>query len=214
MNSAWPRKGLCAFLGFDLHPSSALLAWLASVLAVQFLGYAGLGVLALGLLLSSFSMLSLWFTYLRRARWLFLSLWLILAYNTPGEAFQDMPWAPTYEGMADANLQVVRLILMLGCLAWLFQTLGRDGLVAALWGVVRVMPAPGFDAQRLVVRLSLVLNNLQTPQQKGDWKKMLAGDADFVGGPSTIHFSLPAWRRGDTFWAGAAVLGLIGAVVL
>ena len=53
--------------------------------------------------------------------------------------------------------------------------------------------------------------------RQGVWHRIfakMAGDADFVGGPSTIHFSLPAWRRGDTFWAGAAVLGLIGAVVL
>lgn len=214
MNSAWPRKGLCAFWELELHPSSALIAWLASVLAVQFLGYAGLGALALVLLLSSFSIVPLWFAYLRRARWLFLSLWLILAYNTPGEAFREMPWAPTYEGMADANLQAMRLVLMLGSLAWLFQRLGRDGLVAALWGVVRAIPTPGFDAQRLVVRLSLVLNNLQTPQQKGDWKKMLAGDAGFIDGPSSIHFSLPTWRQGDTVLAAAAALVLLGVVVL
>ena len=74
---------------------------------------------------------------LRRARWLLLTLWLILAYNTAGEAYADIPWAPTYEGLSEASLHAVRLIVMLGCLSWLFVRLGRDGLLAGLWGVLQ-----------------------------------------------------------------------------
>ena len=198
----------------DLHPTTALIAWLAAVLATQFLAYAGLALLVLGLLLARPTLWRPWFAYVRRGRWLLLSLWLILAYNTPGEALADLPWAPTYEGMADASLQAARLVAMLGCLAWLFDHLGRDGLVSALWGLLRPLQCFGFDTARLVVRLSLVLENLQARPEKGAWKKMLAGDPDFAGGPAVLHLSLPLWAVRDTLLVLASAGLLLGAILL
>jgi len=197
-----------------LHPTTALLVWLVAVLATQFLGYAGLGLLAAGLLLARPPLWRTWLAYLRRARWLLLTLWLILAYNTPGEALGDQAWAPTYEGMAEASLQAVRLVVMLGCLAWLFGRLGRDGLVSALWGLLRPLQACGLDTSRLVVRLSLVLENLQARPEKGAWKKMLAGDPDFAGGPDVLHLGLPAWSLRDAGLILASAALLMGVVLL
>jgi len=210
----WPRKGLCAFWEPDLHPTSALIVWLAAVLATQFVGYAGLGVLAAGMLLSQPRLYRSWLSYVRRARWLLLTLWLILAYNTPGEALADLAWAPTYEGMAEANLQAVRLVAMLGCLAWLFAHLGRDGLVSALWGMLQPLRKGGLDSGRLVIRLSLVLENLQAPPEKGAWKKMLAAAPAFAGGPDVLHLSLPHWAVRDTLAVLLAAALLLGAVLL
>ncbi|MGE5469467.1 MAG: hypothetical protein ACM3X0_01585 [Bacteroidota bacterium] len=198
-----------------MHPSTALIAWLVAVLAAQFVGYPGLGVLATGMLISRPELRRPWQAYIRRARWLLLTLWLILAYNTPGEAMADLAWAPTYEGMAEANLQAARLITMLGCLAWLFAHLGRDGLVSALWGLLRPLRALGLDSGRLVVRLSLVLENLQSPPEKGAWKKMLAADHHLMaGGPEVLHFSQPTWAGRDTLIVVAALGFLLGAILL
>lgn len=197
-----------------MHPTTALLAWLAAVLAAQFLGYAGLGLLAAGLLLARPVLWRSWLAYVRRARWLLASLWLILAYNTPGEALADLAWAPTYEGMAEASLQAVRLLDMLGCLAWLFGRLGRDGLVSALAGLLRPLQGLGLDTARLVVRLSLVLENLQATPEKGAWKKMLAGDPAFAGGPDVLLLSLPAWAVRDTLIVMICGLLLLGATLL
>jgi energy-coupling factor transporter transmembrane protein EcfT len=193
-----------------LHPSVYLLAWLAAVLALQFLGYPGLALLALAIVLSAPGAAFPWLDYARRARWLLLMLWLILAYNTPGEAVQDLVWAPTYEGMAEANLQATRLLVMLGSLAWLFKRLGRDGLVGALWALLLPVGRLGLDSERLVVRLSLVLDNLQSRPEKGAWKKMLDAELDHAAGPQVLHFSQPAWRAADTLAAviiGGAFLG-------
>lgn len=193
-----------------MHPSVYLLAWLAAVLALQFLGYPGLALLALAIVLSAPGAAFPWLGYARRARWLLLMLWLILAYNTPGEAVQDLVWAPTYEGMAEANLQATRLLVMLGSLAWLFKRLGRDGLVGALWALLLPVGRLGLDSERLVVRLSLVLDNLQSRPEKGAWKKMLDDEPDHVTGPQVLHFSQPAWRAADTLAAviiGGAFLG-------
>lgn len=197
-----------------MHPTAALLVWLAAVLAVQFLGYTGLGLLAAGLLLARPALWRAWLAYVRRARWLLLSLWLILAYNTPGEALADQAWAPTYEGVAEASLQAVRLVGMLGCLAWLFGLLGRDGLVSALAGLLRPLQGLGLDTMRLVVRLSLVLENLQMAPEKGAWKKMLAGDPAFAGGPDVLQVSQSAWMLRDTFIVMGCASLLLGAILL
>lgn len=197
-----------------MHPSVSLLAWLSTVLAVQFLGYPGLGGLALGIVLSAPGAGFPWLDYVRRARWLLLMLWLILAYNTPGEALYDLAWAPTYEGLSEANLQAARLLVMLGSLAWLFDRLGKEGLVGALWALLLPVGRLGLDSERLVVRLSLVMENLQRPPEKGAWKKMLAAEPDHALGPSVLHLSQPAWRSFDTLAVVVIAAVLLGASLL
>ena len=190
-----------------MHPSTTLIIWLAGVLGVQFLGYVGLGLLALGIFVSAATVTQSWLSYVRRARWLLLMLWVILAYNTAGDAFHDVAWAPTYEGLTEANLHTVRLIVMLGCLAWLFKRLGHAGLLSALWGLLLPLKNLGFDIERLLVRLSLVLENLQAPPEKGAWKKILVVQPDFASGPDTLQLSQPIWHFIDV-----AMLVLVGAL--
>jgi len=196
-----------------LHPSCALIIWLAAVLALQALGYAGVLLLAAGVLVLGGGVLRPWWGYVRRARWLLLTLWLILAYNVPGEAYQDMPWAPTYEGIADANLHALRLVVMLGCLAWLFHRLGRDGLVSALWGLLHPCRVIGLDTERLVVRLSLVLDHLKVAPEKGGWRRMLRSDSMPLAGPEVLHLALPPWVARDTLLAVLVTASLLGALV-
>ena len=207
-----PRGAICILGATFLHPSSALIAWFATLVAVQFLDYPGLLLSALLLVLIP-GVLKPWLGFARRARWLLLSLWLILAYNTPGEAYADIAWAPTYEGLAEASVHAARLIVMLGCLSWLFVRLGRDGLLAGLWGVLQVFRQFGWDTERLVVRLSLVLEQLQCPQEKGAWQKMLVGEPDFSQGENSIKFASLAWTGRDSVLIAGASLLLIVVVI-
>ncbi len=165
-----------------------------AVLSVQFLGYVGLGLLCLAILIFSPSACRPWLDYVRRARRLLFMLWIILAYNTPGEAFRDFSWAPTYEGLAAANLHAVRLMVMRACLAWLFARLDHAALLSALWGLLLPLRKLGFDIERLLVRLSLVLENLKSPPKKGAWKQMLAAQPDFTQGSCTMPLAQPAWH--------------------
>lgn len=197
-----------------MHPTCALIVWLAAVLAAQFVGYAGLAVLCLAVLLAAPPAVGLWLGYAWRARWLLLTLWLILAYNTPGEAFQDHFWAPTYEGMAEANLQAARLLVMLACLACLFFRLGRERMVGALWTLLGPFRSAGLDTERLVVRLSLVLENLQQPQEKGAWRRILAADAGAFGEPGVLQLAQLPWAGYDTLIVLLAGGGLMGAILL
>ena len=197
-----------------MHPSLALLLWLIATIAVQFSGYPGLALLALVVLLVRPGVWRRWLVYLRRARWLLLTLWLILAYNTPGDTPADLAWAPTYEGMGEAALHACRLVLMLLCLAWLFDSVGRDGLVSGLWSLMRPLRRCGLNCGRLVVRLSLVLENLQTPQERGAWKRMLAGDPAFAGGPDVLHVEQPVWQTRDVRLLLVGLIFLLGIGLL
>lgn len=179
-----------------LHPSSVLAIWLLGVVALQAMRYPALAVLAVLLLLTG-ARPAQWLGYVRRSRWLLLTLWLILAYNTPGEALGDQGWAPTYEGIGEANLHAVRLVVMLGCLAWLFGRLDRDGLVSGLWGLLAPWRRLGLDTGRLVVRLSLVLEHLQSPPEPGAWRRMLAAEPSWLDAPASLHLSMPRWRLVD-----------------
>lgn len=195
-----------------LHPTTVLIVWLLAVIGIQSAGYAVLGALGGALLAAGTA--RRWAVYLGRARWLLLSLWLILAYHTPGEALFDSAWMPTWEGAGEASLHAARLIAMLGCLAWLFARLGRDELVSGLWGLLRPLRALRIDSERLVVRLALVLENLQETPEKGAWKRMLAGGAEFAGGPDVLRLALPRWAARDTLAVAAAGLALAGMVTL
>lgn len=197
-----------------MHPTAALLLWLAAVISAQFAGYAGLALLIAFVLLARPSAWREWARYVYRGRWLLVTLWLILAYNTPGETPADLGWAPTFEGMAEASLHAARLAVMLLCLSWLFGTLGRDGLLSALWGLLQPLQTLGLDCRRLVVRLSLVLDNLQSPPEKGAWKKMLTVDPAFIGGPDVMLLALHAWRGRDIIGLLAGWAVLIGIVLI
>lgn len=195
-----------------MHPSCALIVWCVAILGAQRVGYAGLLVLTVVPLLVTPSALPGWLRFIRRAKWLLLTLWVILAYNTPGEAWLDLPWAPTYEGLAEGALQSVRLLVVLAWLAWLFARLGQEHLIAGLWGLMQPFRFLGLRIERLVVRLSLVLTNLQAPQRPGEWRRMLHVEAGSMDGPDCLSVSAFPWSVRDTltvFVCSAILLGVL-----
>lgn len=180
-----------------MHPAAALLVCLTAIVVIQFLGWPGLALASSVLLLARRDSLSGWWHMLRRMRWLFLSVWLILAYGVSGDAVFDVAWMPTDEGVRDATLHVARLGLMLGCLAWLSATVGNHGLLVALQSLLQPLSGYGLASERLVVRLSLVIQNLQVKLPKGAWRNILGGIGGEPGGPETLRIEAPAWRPND-----------------
>jgi len=188
------------FLGaVSLHPSAALLVCLIAIVVIQFLGWLGLALVFPVLLLATRKSISGWWHLLRRMRWLLLSVWLILAYGASGDALYDVAWLPTHEGARDATLHVARIGLMLGCLAWLFASLGNHGLLVALQSLLHPLSRLGLASERFVVRLSLVMQNLQVDLPKGAWRNMVKGSGSDWGGPETLRFEAPAWSANDSF---------------
>ncbi len=208
-----PAWGHLLFWKTELHPTALLICWLCALVAIQFFGYPLILLLAVVIALFGREALPSWWQYLYRARWLLLALWLVLAYGAPGDALFDQDWLPTWAGLDAANLQALRLILILGCLAWLFASLGRNGLVAALLGLLWPFRQRGFDIDRLVVRLALVLEHLKTPQAKGAWRQMLRTHT-LPEGLDSISISFPAWRIFDAVALVFLTIVLLVAVVL
>lgn len=199
---------------FQLHPTTVLIAWLSVVVVVQFVGYPLIFVVMLLIILFATKTLPHWWRYVHRSRWLLLGVWLVLAYGLPGDALFDLVWMPTWQGVDAGNLQAVRLVIILGCLGWLFSHLGRDGLVVALWGLLQPLARLGLDRERLVVRLSLVLDQLNTPQEKGAWRKMLGDVAPHPApllGQEMLEIRVPKWRPFDTLTVILLCFALLAA---
>lgn len=182
-----------------MHPSTALLVTLIAIVAIQFVGLAGLVSVLATLMLVVRHLAVGWWRLVRRMRWLLLSVWLILAYGVPGDAVFDLAWMPTHEGIREATLHAGRLILMLGCLAWLFSSLGKQGLLLALHSLLNPLTRYGIASERLVVRLSLVMQNLQNELPPGAWRNMLDGKASHGAGPETLRVTMLPWRPVDYF---------------
>lgn len=180
------------------HPAARLSSWLIAVVALQYLDWPALGGLATAIGLAGQGVRRRWWTLVRRARWLLLTLWLILAYGTPGDAWRNLPWAPTEAGVYEASLHAVRLAIMLGSLGWLFESLPMDRLMAGLWALVQPLRHFGIDADRIVVRLALVFDYLEKAPPKGTWRHLLDESRHAEGGLDVVRVELPRWKAADT----------------
>ena len=179
-----------------MHPSAAFLLWLFAVCLLPFLSLPALAVLGGVLLLGGAQ--RRWWRFLVRARWLLLSLWLIMAYALPGETPADLPWLPTWPGIDEANRQLARLVLTLGALAVLMQRLGRDELVLAVWHLLKPLARCGVAVDRVVVRLSLVLRYVEQPAMHGAWRRVLHDEAPGGEADEVLHFADLPWSTVDT----------------
>lgn len=196
-----------------MHPSARLLLWLVAVVIAQCLQAPALSVLLLLALGSAAGASGLWWAYVRRARWLLLTLWLVVAWQTPGEAWLEVAWLPTREGLAQAGEQTLRLLAVFACLARVYAGGGRAGMLAGLWGLVAPWRHQG--GERLVVRLALVLDNAQQTQPPGAWKEwLLAGGGLPVTAPDVLKLEVPAWRVRDAYCVagGLAVLAALSMI--
>ena len=93
------------------HPAAQILTWCLLVAIMQVLALGAL-LMAAGLILLAAFVISRhkFIQLLRRTRWIMLSLLLIYAYSTPGQALSDAlgMFSPSREGLADGVLQLER----------------------------------------------------------------------------------------------------------
>jgi len=144
-----------------LHPAARLLIWLMLAIVVQLLAWPPLGLLGCGLLLSGRQVRRHGWRLLRRTRILLLTLVLILAYALPGPTPWNLAWLPSYAGLEEAAVHLLRLLVLLGSLAWLLVPLGHRALMGGLWYLLRPLQGLGLPMDRSVVRLALVLEYME-----------------------------------------------------
>lgn len=194
-----------------LHPAACLLIWIIFALIVQYLGWWGLLFCLLILCIPGRAVRVRCLLLVRRARWLLLSLWLILAYGTPGDLWMGQTWMPSLEGLDVASLHAARLVALLGSLAWLLHTLKHDGLVISLWVLARPLRFLGVNADQTVARLALVFDYLDHAPPRGTWRNFLDFPPEGDRILECVSLDLPAWRLADTgaLLAASLTFGLL-----
>lgn len=169
-----------------MHPSTRLVVWLLMLLLSQ--GMDDLLLMAAILLLPLFgrSVLSRCWQLAWGARWLFLSLFVILAWGGIGEAAWNGPMAPSREGLLDASTHVGRLLMVLMAVAVLREWMSTADLLTGIHRLLEPMRRCGLDSDRGLVRLLLVLNYIETMPRPRDWRMLL----DVPAGSSSEVFEL------------------------
>ncbi|MDR2636711.1 MAG: hypothetical protein LBB55_00045 [Zoogloeaceae bacterium] len=210
-----------------LHPAARLLLWLMLAIFMQLAALPWLAGIALFCLLAGMETRRHWWRLLRRTRFLLLTLFLVFAYSVPGETHgwpQWLQWLPGKEGVTEAALHVLRLVLFLGILAWLLAPLRPNDLMGALWFLLRPCRVLGLPVDKSVVRLSLVLEYMENPpatkggekpsrQSWQSWKAWLEESEEEAGSPMPVCISLPFWRGRDTLFLVGAMLVLCAGVL-
>ncbi len=99
----------------------------------------------------------------RRMRWLFLSIFIIYAFGTPGELLPQFPvsFAPTFEGINLGWQQIEKLLLALAALALLVTRTSKEHFMLGLYMLLRPLKLAGLNVERFAARLMLTLNYVE-----------------------------------------------------
>ncbi len=156
-----------------MHPSTRLVVWFLMLVLIQSLEG---GLLAAALLLLPFCggpALRCCWQLTWGARWLFLSLFVILAWAGAGDPAWDGPMAPSLEGLSDALAHIGRLLLVLMAVAVLRARMPLPDLLSGAHCLLEPLRRCGFDVDRGLVRLLLVLRYMETLPRARDWRLLL-----------------------------------------
>lgn len=136
---------------------------------------------------------------LRRSRFLFLALFVLFAFFSPGTAlFADFPSiSPTLEGLELALIHLARLASVIALVAVLLCRLPPSRLVSGMVTLLRPMRGVGLSPERLAVRLSLVLELAQAPSE-GGWRAWLHPAGEIL--LPSVRIERKPLGRDDLFW--------------
>ncbi len=170
-----------------MHPSILLAAWFVGVAAIQLL--AGKLLLAALIVLPVFGTVALrgWLQLVSRARWLLVSLLVVVAWGTAGDAAWNVPLAPSREGLRDAGTHAGRLLLLLMAVVVLRQRLPPREMLSGFYRLLTPLRRCGLDVDRALVRLLLTLDMQDRLPRPRDWRALLAVPAS--GEPQVFELS-------------------------
>ncbi|MBI4937217.1 MAG: hypothetical protein HY846_03205 [Nitrosomonadales bacterium] len=201
------------------HPAALIFLWICLTLALQSLQAAALLLAGLPLLLAAGLLAGRrLLTLLRRTRWIMLSLLLVYAYATPGEAVWPTlaQFSPTLEGMGDGLLQLCRLLFALAGLSVLLGLLTQQQLVSGLYTLSYPLRYAGLSRERLAVRLALTLHYAESAVRdtsanwRGSIEQMLS---PATSGQDNIELHAPPFTRRDSLLLAAGCVALALALL-
>ena len=163
-----------------LHPTTRLLIWLALLVGVQSLNGGALAAAFALLPLAGRRVLRRGGGLAWRARWLLVSLLVILSWGVAGEPLWPGALAPTVEGLREALTHFGRLLLVLFAVAAFLEAMPLPDLLAATHVLLGPLRHLGLDPDRGVVRLMLVLRYVETLPRPRDWRALLKAPVTVV----------------------------------
>lgn len=190
-----------------LHPTTRLILWLLTLLAVQFLDGWLLALAFLILPVLGRTVLQRGWRLVWRTRWLLLSMFAIFSWGVVGQPIWEGMGAPSQEGLVDAFTHLGRLLLVLVSVAALLEGMPMSDLLTATHGLLAPFRRAGFDGDRGVVRLMLVLRYVETLPRPRDWRQLL--DAPDVVGRERVMLDVHPLRGVDYLALLLAVLLLV-----
>lgn len=193
--------------GSGVHPAARLVAWVSLLIIVQCLSGAALALAFLLPPLCGAHILRRAARLIWRARWLLLALFAIMAWGVAGEPLWANALAPTVEGCHDALTHTARLLLVLFTVAAFLEAMPLADLLAATRLVLKPLSHLGFDPDRAVVRLMLVLRYVETLPRPRDWRVLLDAPPALHG--ERVEISQRPLRTPDYLLALASVAVVI-----
>jgi len=108
----------------------------------------------------------------KRMKWLFISIFIIYAFSTPGEYIQYLPAsvAPTFEGCFLGGVQIAKLLIALAILSILFTTSSKEQLMIGLHLLLSPLNLLGLNTNKFTARLLLTLDYVEELAAKEKFK--------------------------------------------
>ena len=165
---------MSSFLQASLHPVIRIAAFIVlaaalstgninTLLLAAIITAAAYGITAHIPLLPALKML-------RRMRWLFLSLFIIYCWFTPGTPLpltlpaSVLAWLPTLQGLTEASIRVASLAIVVLAVHLLLHFTSREQLLGAIYWWLKPLSYAGIAHERLAIRIALVLETVPKVQ--------------------------------------------------
>jgi energy-coupling factor transporter transmembrane protein EcfT len=126
---------------------------------------------------------------MKRLKWFYLVMFVIFAFNTPGEHIIHWPFSfsPTYEGLEMGLIQVLRISLVLAVLSIILTQNTKQQLISGLYFLMKPLSYIGLDTKRFSARLWLTLYYVELRQT----------NSNSIAMPNNLADSLSQLFRGD-----------------
>ncbi|WP_047549026.1 CbiQ family ECF transporter T component [Methylotenera sp. G11] len=147
-----------------MHPFIKILCFIALLLLMGMVSTLMLfALMMLCLVLVSSLKVPAFLHAVKRMRWLFLSIFMIYAFGTPGELIPTFPvyFAPTYEGLWSGFVQIEKLLIALAALSLLLTGTPRGQMMLGLYMLLTPLKFAGLNIERFSARLMLTLDYVE-----------------------------------------------------
>ena len=148
----------------NMHPFVKILLFIFTLLLMSYLSNVYLLIMCLVLFVyATWLARGSFLRVVKSMKWLFISIFIIYAFGTPGEYIQHIPAvvAPTIEGCLLAIVQIAKLLIALAILSILFATSSKEQLMIGLHLLLSPLNLLGLNTNKFTARLLLTLDYVE-----------------------------------------------------